>query len=103
MNIVFLFSETGTVMGNTDIQLYQDNAYCNSSVRRHMLTGRYPHQIEACLSSATQVSHADYETVAYLSLTDFSAFPIDANLPRCRPPRNPIRTLLNVDQRTHKI
>jgi len=67
MNIVFLFSDehTGTVMGHSghpvvrtphldrlSKQCYTyDNAYCNNPIctpsRLSMLTGRYPHQIEA--------------------------------------------------------
>ena len=67
MNIVFLFSDehTGTVMGNSGHPVVQtpyldrlsensytfDNAYCNYPIctpsRLSMLTGRYPHQIDA--------------------------------------------------------
>ena len=67
MNIVFLFSDehTGTVMGNSGHPFVRtphldrfaehcytyDNAYCNYPIctpsRLSMLTGRYPHQIEA--------------------------------------------------------
>ncbi len=67
MNIVFLFSDehTGTVMGNSGHphvrtphldrlaeQCYiYDNAYCNYPIctpsRLSMLTGRYPHQVDA--------------------------------------------------------
>ena len=67
MNIVFLFSDehTGTVIGNSGHPVIRtphldrlaeqcytyDNAYCNSPIctpsRLSMLTGRYPHQIEA--------------------------------------------------------
>ena len=67
MNIVFLFSDehTGTVMGNSGHSVVHtphldrlaeqswtyDNAYCNSPIctpsRLSLLTGRYPHQIEA--------------------------------------------------------
>ena len=67
MNIVFLFSDehAGAVMGNSGHPVVQtphldrlaeqsytfDNAYCNSPIctpsRLSLLTGRYPHQIEA--------------------------------------------------------
>ena len=67
MNIVFLFSDehTGTVMGHSGHPVVRtpnldrlseqswtyDNAYCNSPIctpsRLSMLTGRYPHQVEA--------------------------------------------------------
>ena len=67
MNIVFLFSDehAGTVMGNSGHPVVRtphldqlseqsytfDNAYCNSPIctpsRLSLLTGRYPHQIEA--------------------------------------------------------
>lgn len=67
MNIVFLFSDehTGTVMGHNGHPVVQtphldrlsensytfDNAYCNYPIctpsRLSMLTGRYPHQIDA--------------------------------------------------------
>ncbi|MYF99924.1 sulfatase-like hydrolase/transferase [Candidatus Poribacteria bacterium] len=67
MNIVFLFSDehTGTVMGNSGHPVVQtphldrlsensytfDNAYCNYPIctpsRLSMLTGQYPHQIDA--------------------------------------------------------
>ncbi len=67
MNIVFLFSDehTGTVMGNSGHPVVRtphldrlaeqcytyDNAYCNYPIctpsRLSMLTGQYPHQIEA--------------------------------------------------------
>ena len=67
MNIVFLFSDehAGTVMGNSGHPVVRtphldslaeqsytfDNAYCNNPIctpsRLSLLTGRYPHQIEA--------------------------------------------------------
>ncbi len=93
MNIVFLFSDehTGTVMGNSGHPVVRtphldrlakqswtfDNAYCNYPIctpsRLSLLTGRYPHQIEAWdLGAILDRSHktwgdylteADYETV----------------------------------------
>ncbi len=93
MNIVFLFSDehTGTVMGNSGHPIVRtphldrlaeqcytfDNAYCNSPIctpsRLSMLTGRYPHQIEAWdLGAIADRRHktwgdylkkADYETL----------------------------------------
>ena len=93
MNIVFLFSDehAGAVMGNSGHQVVQtphldrlaeqsyafDNAYCNSPIctpsRLSLLTGRYPHQIEAWDLGAIvdrryqtwgdYLTEADYETV----------------------------------------
>ena len=93
MNIVFLFSDehTGTVMGHSGHPVVQtphldqlaeqsytfDNAYCNSPIctpsRLSLLTGRYPHQIEAWDLGAIAarqhktwgdyLAEADYETV----------------------------------------
>ena len=94
MNIVFLFSDehAGGVMGNSGHPVVQtphldrlseqsytfDNAYCNYPIctpsRLSMLTGRYPHQIEAwdlaAIADGRQhqtwgdyLAEADYETV----------------------------------------
>ncbi len=93
MNIVFLFSDehTGTVMGNSGHPVVQtphldrlsensytfDNAYCNYPIctpsRLSMLTGRYPHQVDAWDLGAIldrqhktwgdYLTEKDYETV----------------------------------------
>ena len=88
MNIIFLFSDehAGAVMGNSGHPVVQtphldrlaeqsytfDNAYCNSPIctpsRLSLLTGRYPHQIEAwdlgAIADRQHQTWGDHLTVA---------------------------------------